>query len=105
MIKEEIIALIKEHYSRDIRKQLVKSILEQEKTMTDLDKADIYITINKIFSFVLQQSEWEIGNNSQEWNRMPLEIMIESFPKLDSTKWYKEQILSIKQSINLKVNN
>jgi len=105
MTKEEIIEALKEHYSRDIRKQLVKSILEQEKSMTDLDKDHVYKTINQIFSFVLQQSGWKMGSNSEKWNELPLEIMNESFPQLSSTKWYEEQILTTKQSINIEISN
>jgi len=105
MMKEEISNILKEHYSRDIRKQLVKSILEQEKSMTELDKVAVYKTINQIFSFVLQQAGWEMGNNSSEWNVMPLEIMDETFPKLSSTKWYAEQILITKQTIEIEMKD
>lgn len=103
MTKETIITTLKEHYPRDTRKQLIKTILEQEKTMSELDKANVYKTLNQIFSFVLQQAGWEMANNSQEWNEMPLEVMKESFPKLSSTKWYEEQCLTAKQAIDVQL--
>ena len=105
MTKEEISTTIKEHYSRDIRKQLVKRILEQEKTMKEVEKIDVYQTINQIFSFVLQQSGWKMGSNSTEWDAMPLEIMRETFPKISNTQWYTEQILLTKKSIKIEIND
>ena len=101
MKQEEIITILKESYPRDIRKQLVKSILEVEKEEGDLSLQKPYQTINKIFSYVLQESGWKMGENSAEWNSVPLKIMEESFPKLSSTKWYKEQILHTQQNIDI----
>jgi len=103
MTKEEIIETLKEHYNRDIRKQLVKSIAEQEKEMSELDKPNVYKTINQIFSFVLQETGWTMRSNSKEWNDMPLEVMKETFPQITNTKWYAEQILMTKQSIDIEV--
>jgi len=101
MRQEEIITILKESYPRDIRKQLVKSILEVEKEEADLSLQKPYQTINKIFSYVLQESDWKMGENSTEWNTTPLKIMEESFPKLSRTKWYKEQILHTRQDIEI----
>ncbi len=103
MKKEEIITTLKEHYPKEIREELVRSILEQEKDITELEKKEVYKTINQIFSFVLQQAGWEITENSQSWNEMPLEIMKETFPKLNTTQWYKEQILTAKHSIDVQL--
>ena len=101
MKKEEIVTTLKEHYSRDIRKELIKSILRDEKNMTEQDKATLYQTINQIFSFVLQQSGWKMGSSSTEWDVMPLEVMEEAFPKITTTQWYAEQILLTKQTIEI----
>ncbi|MEA3353879.1 MAG: hypothetical protein U9Q33_08700 [Campylobacterota bacterium] len=39
--------------------------------------------------------------NSNEWNYEPLDIMCEAFPKLVTTKWYKDQMLIAKQNIGV----
>ena len=101
MTTDEIVETLKTHYSRDIRKQLIKSMLEVEKSEADLSLEKSYKMINQIFSYVLQESGWKMGENSDEWNDMPLKVMEESFPKLNSTKWYKEQIIQTQKSINV----
>jgi len=105
MTKEEIVETLKEHYTRDIRKQLIKTLLEQEKTMKELDKANVYQTINQIFSFVLQESGWKMSSSSTEWDSVPLEIMSETFPKILTTKWYAEQRLLTQQNIEIKIKD
>ena len=102
MKKEDIINTLKEHYSHEIRRNLVQSLLEQEQSMSELDKKEVYKTINQIFSFVLQQAGWQIGETSKTWNSMPLEVMKETFPQLSTTKWYKEQILTTQKDIQIK---
>lgn len=104
MKQEEIVTTLKEHYPRETRKLLVKSLIEQEDTMTEIEKENVYKTINQIFSFVLDQSGWEMGQNSKGWNDMPLKVMIETFPKLSTTKWYEEQLLTTNQAIDIQIN-
>jgi hypothetical protein len=84
---------------------LIKTLLEQEKTMKEFDKANVYQTINQIFSFVLQESGWKMGANSNAWDVMPLEVMSEAFPKISSTKWYAEQTLMTQQNIEVKIKD
>lgn len=103
MNKEQIIQLLKDNYTRDIRKQLVKTILSDEKDGGKSDLQDRYKLINQIFSYVLKEANWQMPKNSKEWNYEPLEIMCEAFPKLDTTKWYKDQMLIAKQNIGVKV--
>ena len=102
MKKEDIINTLKEHYSKEIRRNLIRSILEQEQSISELNKKEVYKTINQIFSFVLQQANWQMGETSQTWDAIPLEVMKETFPKLSNTKWYNEQILTTQQDIKIK---
>jgi len=101
MQKETIINALKAQYTRDLRKQLVKTILSAEK---DQDKTVIeqrYKLMNQIFSYVLKESNWSMSQNSGEWDNAPLEIMTEVFPKLDTTQWYKEQGFVVKENIDI----
>jgi len=101
MNKDEIVNTLKEHYPREVRKQLIKSMLEIEKKEGDLSLEKSYQMINQIFSYVLQESGWKMGENSDVWNDMPLKVMNESFPQLSNTKWYKEQLIETQKSINV----
>jgi len=103
MKKNEIIDELKVQYSKDLRKQLVKTILSNEK---DQDKTAIeqrYKLMNQIFSYVLKECNWSMSENSQNWDNTPLEIMIETFPKLDTTQWYAEQDISVKKNIDVQM--
>jgi len=97
MKKTEIIETLKENYNRDLRKQVVKTLLAEEKKSDTPD----YQIINQIFSYVLKELNWKIADNTKEWDNTPLEIMEEAFPKLESTKWYDEQILTAGQMIDV----
>ena len=103
MNREEIIETIKASYSREVRKGLVRSIVEQEKKEDELEILKQYKIINQIFSYVLQQSGWKMGENSGNWDSTPLSIMSEIFPKLTTTKWYKEQRLTATQNVEVEV--
>ncbi|MBU1668373.1 hypothetical protein KKC13_08115 [bacterium] len=103
MKKEEIIGTLKAHYSRDVRKQLVKSILENEKSGDQIAIDQQYKIINQIFSYVLQQSGWRMGQSSQEWDSKPLEIMVEAFPQIKTTLWYNEQNISATKKVTVLV--
>jgi ABC-type dipeptide/oligopeptide/nickel transport system ATPase component len=96
MDKETIIQTLKNQYPREIRKQLVKTIQQEDK-----DAKPTYTIINQIFSYVLKESNWDMPSNSKEWDTSPLEIMSEVFPKIETTKWYQEQLMMTKQNINL----
>lgn len=41
--------------------------------------------------------------NSKEWDNKPLEIMKETFPKLEQTKWYQDQANIRAQNIDVVV--
>ena len=104
MKKNEIIDELKAQYPKDLRKQLVKTILSNEK---EQDKAAIeqrYKLMNQIFSYVLKECNWSMSENSQEWDNTPLEIMIKVFPKLETTQWYKEQGITVKKNIDVKMD-
>lgn len=103
MNKDEIIETIKAHYSRDVRKQLIKSILENEKSENQEAIDQQYKIINQIFSYVLQQSGWKMGQSSQEWDTQPLDIMVETFPQIKTTLWYNEQNISATKKVNVVV--
>ncbi|MEA2029494.1 MAG: hypothetical protein U9N49_11035 [Campylobacterota bacterium] len=101
MNQEAIIEFLKASYPRDVRKGLVKSILSVEKSDDKDAMQQQYNLINQIFSYVLKECNWSMPSSSTELDSRPLEIMKEAFPKLDSTKWYQEQALMAKQTIEL----
>ena len=97
MEKAEIIETLKTQYNRDLRKGVVKTLLKEEK---ETDKPN-YQLINQIFSYVLKELGWSMAENTKEWDNTPLDIMQEAFPKIESTKWYEEQILTAKKMIDV----
>ena len=101
MKKETIIQTLKDNYNRDLRKQVVKTILVNEKQSETPD----YKIINQIFSYVLKELNWKMAENTKEWDNTPLDIMEETFPKLESTKWYEEQILTAKKMIAMEMRD
>ena len=103
-MNDKIIKILKDNYPRDIRKQLVKTILIEEKRLNQIEIKEHYLIINQIFSYVLKELNWELGGNSKSWNENPLFIMAEVFPKIDTTQWYKDQRLVISNNINVVVN-
>jgi hypothetical protein len=98
MNKEEIIETLKSQYSRDLRKQLVKSLLEAEKEEETLKQ---YTLMNQIFSYVLAQLGWNMPSGTENWDPTPLEVIHEVFPKIMASKWYQEQQLMAKQHIDV----
>ena len=95
MEKQEIIETLKANYNRDLRKQVVKTILSQEKENEQPD----YQIINQIFTYVLKELNWKLANNLKVWDNTPLDIMEETFPKLETSKWFEIQILTAKKMI------
>ena len=98
MNKNKIIETLKAQYNRDLRKQLVKSLLDSEKNE---DTAQQYKLINQIFSYVISELGWTMAVNTKNWDSTPLDIMSEVFPKIKTSKWYLEQDLSIDTSIDV----
>ena len=101
MKKETIIQTLKDNYNRDLRKQVVKTIQANEKQNETPD----YKIINQIFSYVLKELNWKMADNTKEWDNTPLDIMEEAFPKLESTKWYEEQIITAKKIIEMEMRD
>lgn len=101
MKKIEIIETLKAHYDKETRKQLIESILKNEKQEDETD----YKIINQIFSYVLKELDWNFAKNTKEWDNTPLDIMEDVFPRIESTKWYKEQILAAKKAINMQMRS
>jgi len=101
MNHNELVETLKAHYSRDLRKQLVKSIISSEKNGDQATLQQQYQLINQIFSYVLKESGWKIGVDSKNWNSQPMEVMLEVFPKLETSNWYKEQELMVNQKIDV----
>lgn len=99
MEKTQIIETLKDNYNRDLRKQVVKTIISNEKESKNPD----YKIINQVFSYVLKELNWDLANNTENWDNTPLDIMEEAFPKIESTKWYEEQILTAKKIIELEM--
>ncbi|MEA3315759.1 MAG: hypothetical protein U9Q30_07895 [Campylobacterota bacterium] len=104
MKKEEIIDFLKNQYPRDVRKQLVKSILNSEKIDDKNGLKQQLLVLNQILSYILKECNWDIPKGSTEINKLPLEIMVEVFPKINTTKWFEEQVLSTKQNIQTVIN-
>ena len=100
--QEQIITFLKEQYKRDLRKQIVKAIQDAEADKTTQNNA--YNLINQIFSYVLQELGWNLAKSSKEWDDTPMQIMKEVFPKLEQTRWYQEQQLSIEKVIEVQNN-
>ena len=100
-MQEEIVSKIKEQYSRDLRKQIVKSILKSEKSDDKRSLEDSYKIINQIFAYIISELKWGISQNTDNWDDTPLKIMTEIFPKIETTKWYKGQQLSVNNSIKI----
>ncbi len=66
MTAEETIITLKEQYNRTLRKQLVKAMLEDEKQK--LSQTQTTHMINQIFSYVLENTNWNITHNSAKWD-------------------------------------
>ncbi len=101
MDKQEIIETLKSQYNRDLRKQLVRTLLDAEKTDNTLKQ---YKLMNQIFSYVLSQLGWEMAKSTGNWDSTPLEVMDEVFPKISTSKWFMEQKLTTKKHIDLKMD-
>lgn len=101
---QEIISKLKEQYNRDIRKQVVKSILKSEKISDKVAKESSYKIINQIFTYIMSELKWSISKNTNNWDNTPLDIISEVFPKIETTQWYRNQQLSVSKAINLEGN-
>ena len=67
-MEEEIIATLKEQYNRDLRKQVVRSILNGEKSDDKTDWESSYKIINQIFTYVISELKWSIPQNNKHSN-------------------------------------
>ena len=94
-MQEEIIFTLKEQYTRDVRKQTVKSILKSEKDNDKQTLENSYKIINQIFAYIIGESKWTISPSTKSWDDTPLKIMMEVFPRIETTEWFKAQELSI----------
>ncbi len=98
MKNDEIIETLKTQYSKEMRRELVRSLKEAE------DAGDSQVQsklMNQIFSYVLAQLNWKMDSNSSTWDNTPLEIMETVFPKIKKTLWFKEQELHTKKEIDV----
>ena len=98
---QEIITALKEQYTRDLRKQVVKSILSHEKNDNKEALESSYKIINQIFTYIISELKWSISQNTNNWDDTPLKIINEVFPKIQTTQWFKNQQLHVTKSINL----
>ena len=95
-MQQKIIDALKEQYPRDLRKQVVKSMLSHEKNDDKEALESSYNIVNQIFTYIISELNWTISQNSNAWDDTPLKIICEVFPKLESTKWFKDQQLKTK---------
>ena len=100
-MSQKIIDTLKESYTRDLRKQVVKSILKNEKTNDTQALKSSCDILNQIFSYIISELNWNISSSTNNWDDSPLKIMTEVFPRIETTQWYKNQELSVSKSINL----
>ena len=98
MDETELIGVLKAQYSKDLRKQLVQSLLDAEQSGNAEQQNKL---MNQIFSYVLAQLGWTMASNVKEWDDRPLKVMQEVFPKINKTKWYKEQKLLAEKNIDV----
>lgn len=94
-MQQKIIDALKEQYPRDLRKQVVKAILRDEKSGDKEGLQSSYNIINQIFTYIISELSWTISQNTNSWDDTPLKIICEVFPKLESTQWFKDQQLHI----------
>jgi len=98
-MQQKIIDTLKEQYTRDLRKQVVKNILKHEKSDDKEAIESSYKILNQIFSYIIGELNWTIAGNTNKWDDTPLKIIKEVFPKVETTKWFKEQQLSVAKPI------
>ena len=101
MNKIGLIDTLKAQYNRDLRKQLVKSLLDAEKSKDSSVITKQYKLINQIFSYVLSELGWTMAENTENWDSTPLDVMTEVFPKIKTSEWYKEQHISVDKNIDV----
>ena len=94
-MQQKIIDTLKEQYTRDLRKQVVKSILKNEKSDDKEALKSSCNILNQIFSYIISELNWKISQNTNKWDDTPLKIIKEVFPKIETTKWFKEQQLQV----------
>jgi hypothetical protein len=46
-----------------------------------------------------------MATNTKEWDSTSLDIMEKSFPGIEETKWYKNQILTAKKMIDVQMGS
>ena len=97
METSEIVETLKTQYNRDLRKQVVKTLLKNEK---ETNKPN-YQIIDQIFTYVQKELGWRLPENEDEWDFTPLDIMKEVFPHIESTKWYALQISTAKNMLDV----
>jgi len=99
---QHIVDTLKAQYSRDLRKQIVKSIIKSEKNDDKLTKKSSYKIINQIFSYIISELNWSIANSTSNWDDTPHKLLCEVFPKIETTQWFKNQKIDVSKAINLK---
>ena len=101
----KIISFLKSQYPRETRKQLVKSLLDAEKSKEIEDLVRIEKIIDQIFSYVLKELGWNMASNANEWDATALEIMKESFPKIETSRWYKTRDFTPDKDIEVRMED
>jgi len=95
-MQQKIIDALKEQYTRDLRKQVVKSMLKNEKSKDKEAQESSYKIINQIFTYIISELGWKISQSNKSWDDTPLKIISDVFPKIETTKWFKDQELRVK---------
>ena len=98
---QNVVDTIKERYTRALRKEVVRNILKHEKSNDKKAQESSYKIINQIFSYIMSEVNWNMSQDTSDWDDTPLKIISEVFPKIETTKWFKDQQLIVTKSINL----
>lgn len=101
-MEEQIINTIKKQYSRELRKKLVKSMLKSEKSKDQEALDSSYKVLNQIFSYIISELGWSISQNTNNWDDSPLKIVRTAFPKIETTRWFKEHQLQVTNATHSK---
>jgi hypothetical protein len=89
MTTSEIVDFLKAQYPRKTRKQLVSRLLEAESAHKVDELIRIEKLINQIFSYVLKELGWTMVTSAKNWDDTALEVMRESFPQIEHSRWYQ----------------
>ena len=93
------IKFIEDSYPKEVRVDLIQSLLVLEKTVLVKDKTiqgieastkveNLHKMLDQIFSVILKNLNWNIASSSNDWDYRPINVMKKTFFNIEKTKWY-----------------